>query len=452
MSDSIIDQHLANLSPEDQATLRMLERLSQEHLFLNWPAPGQRTLDKQRLLAQVRELDASYPGGLERYLTNARELLAQSRLDEPPYSGYVPHVPEGFRIDYGSEGFHLLEDQGLVEVNRCGFVLVAGGLGERLGYSGIKVALPAESAVSSSFLQLYVSQVLALQHRSNDRLGEARRLPMAIMTSDDTDSGTQRLLAQNGNFGLARDQMTLLKQVRVAALADPTPHLALSANDPFKVVTKPHGHGDVHTLLHSSGLAKRWLDQGLRWVLFFQDTNALTFNAVLATLGLSQREHLDINSIVVPRHPGEAAGGLVRLVGPDAELTVNVEYNQLDALLRARAGGAGDVADASGYSPYPGNTNIFVLALAPYVQTLERTGGAVPEFVNPKYVDSTRTAFKSATRLECMMQDYPRLANNARVGFSQFERSVCFSPVKNSLDVAAARQAQLPPLPAESAS
>ena len=26
------------------------------------------------------------------------------------------------------------------------------------------------------------------------------------------------------------------------------------------------------------------------------------------------------------------------------------------------------------------------------------------EFVNPKYVDSSKTAFKSATRLECMMQ------------------------------------------------
>ena len=26
------------------------------------------------------------------------------------------------------------------------------------------------------------------------------------------------------------------------------------------------------------------------------------------------------------------------------------------------------------------------------------------EFVNPKYTDATRTAFKSPTRLECMMQ------------------------------------------------
>ena len=28
----------------------------------------------------------------------------------------------------------------------------------------------------------------------------------------------------------------------------------------------------------------------------------------------------------------------------------------------------------------------------------------MPEFVNPKYTDGTKTAFKSPTRLECMMQ------------------------------------------------
>ena len=38
---------------------------------------------------------------------------------------------------------------------------------------------------------------------------------------------------------------------------------------------------------------------------------------------------------------------------------INVEYNQLDALLRENGGG-GDTADESGYSPYPGNINILI--------------------------------------------------------------------------------------------
>lgn len=31
------------------------------------------------------------------------------------------------------------------------------------------------------------------------------------------------------------------------------------------------------------------------------------------------------------------------------------------------------------------------------------------EFINPKYADETKTKFKSSARLECLMQDYPKL-------------------------------------------
>lgn len=51
-----------------------------------------------------------------------------------------------------------------------------------------------------------------------------------------------------------------------------------------------------------------------------------------------------------------------------------------------------------------GNINQLVLRLEPYVQQLRASRGLIAEFVNPKYRDGSRTAFKSATRLECMMQ------------------------------------------------
>jgi hypothetical protein len=40
-----------------------------------------------------------------------------------------------------------------------------------------------------------------------------------------------------------------------------------------------------------------------------------------------------------------------------SQMVLNVEYNQLDPLLRATGHADGDVNDASGYSPYPGNIN-----------------------------------------------------------------------------------------------
>jgi len=122
---------------------------------------------------------------------------------------------------------------------------------------------------------------------------------------------------------------------------------------------------------------------------------------------------------------------------------VNVEYNQLDPLLRATVSKDGDVPDSTGFSPYPGNINVLVFKLQPYLDTLTKTHGAIPEFVNPKYTDASKTTFKKPTRLECMMQDYPKLlvGSDAKVGFTQMDRFICFSAVKNNVEDAAKKQA-----------
>ncbi len=116
--------------------------------------------------------------------------------------------------------------------------------------------------------------------------------------------------------------------------------------------------------------------------------------------------------------------------------TINVEYNQLDPLLRASGFPDGDVNDPkTGFSPFPGNINQLLFQLKPYEECLSRTKGAMPEFVNPKYADEAKTVFKKPTRLECMMQDFPCLLSgdaSRRVGFTSIAADLCFSPVKNA--------------------
>lgn len=357
-----------------------------------------------------------------------------------PFEGCVPAVPEGKKLDFGSESFIELEDAGLKEAAKTGFVLVAGGLGERLGYSGIKVSLPTECATGTCYLQLYIESILAIQ----DAYAPAgKSLPLAIMTSEDTHARTIALLEDHDYFGADRAQITLLKQEKVACLADGDARLALDLKDPFSIQTKPHGHGDVHMLLHSSGLARNWLtDQNLCWVAFFQDTNAQLFRALPAALGVSKALAFDFNSLAVPRRAKEAIGAITRLSFPDgSSRTLNVEYNQLDPLLRATTHPQGDVNDASGFSPFPGNINQLIVRLESYCTELERHGGVIAEFVNPKYADATRTKFKKSTRLECMMQDFPKsLPADARVGFTSINQTwAAYSPVKNDPASAAAK-------------
>ena len=58
----------------------------------------------------------------------------------------------------------------------------------------------------------------------------------------------------------------------------------------------------------------------------------------------------------------------------EKSLTINVEYNQLDPLLRATTG-AGDVAaEGTPFSPYPGNINVLVFHAPTYNSVLKESG------------------------------------------------------------------------------
>jgi UDP-sugar pyrophosphorylase len=188
-----------------------------------------------------------------------------------------------------------------------------------------------------------------------------------------------------------------------------------------------------------TGTLKKWHDEGKKWIIFFQDTNALAFKAFPALLGVSKKFNLEMNSIAVPRKPGEAVGAICLLKNEQGQsLTVNVEYNQIESLFKAQ--NISEPVDERGFSMYPGNINIIAYSVPEYYQTLEETKGNITEFINPKYADSTKTKFKSATRLECMMQDYPKLLKSGeRVGITQLDRSFCFSAVKNDLKTAAVK-------------
>jgi UDP-sugar pyrophosphorylase len=437
----------AGLFSEDQLELAS-ELISdgQLHLFSDWDAPGIHDEGKQRLMATLLNAHLAYPGGLTAYTRNARLLLAEAAAGSNPFDGCTPAQPDLVDLSSFGSDYEAAEAVGLKCFAESAVVLVAGGLGERLGYHGIKLDIPVEVTETTSYLAHYASVIKA----ASKRLGRA--IPLIIMTSRDTDEGTRASLAANKNFGLEAGQITILRQELVPALSDMKASLALEKK--YELLLKPHGHGDIHTLLHTSGTAKKLADSGVRYLLFIQDTNGQVFNAAFAAIGVSEQRGYDFNSIAVNRIPGEAVGGIARLVRNGAsDLTINVEYNLLDPLLRATVSPEGDVPDESGFSKFPGNINLLIVRLAPYLKVLESSGGVVAEFVNPKFSDATRTSFKKPARLETLMQDLPKnFTSGEKVGVTVFDRTWCFSACKNNLTDAAQKVIQNgPPESASSA-
>lgn len=148
-----LEASLSILTPSQQELVKMLcsPDMKQSHLFQHWPKSsavhtpsGEATNKiKRRFVEQLESIDKAYPSGLAGYLSNAKELLEKSRKGLNPLQGWKPSIPKGECFEIGTKQYESVEKIGMKELGKVGFVLVAGGLGERLGYGDIKVSQSA---------------------------------------------------------------------------------------------------------------------------------------------------------------------------------------------------------------------------------------------------------------------------------------------------------------------
>lgn len=289
----------------------------------------------------MAHFDKNYPGGIKNYYERAKQLVTDSANSLNPYDDYDATIPEGIALHYNADNLDNIahyENIGAKELQYTCFVLVAGGLGERLGYPGIKVAIPFDLLANKTFLNYYIDYILAFQKKF---CPAGTRIPLLIMTSGDTHEKTLDLLEKNNNYGMEKDQIIIVKQEKVPAIVDNDAHFSLQNVDGKLVLeTKPHGHGDIHTLLYMSGAVDKWHKEGKKWVIFFQDTNPLAFRCYSALLGVTVEKGFEFNSVAVRRKPEDAVGAIVSLIHKQTKknLTINVEYNQLKGLFKDKGG------------------------------------------------------------------------------------------------------------------
>lgn len=171
-------------------------------------------------------------------------------------------------------------------------------------------------ATETCYIEYYIQYILAVQKKYAKN---GMKLPLCIMTSGDTNEKTVALLTKNRYFGMDPSQVTLVQQgIGVPALMDNEARIALCDTETdkdiyLKILTKPHGHGDVHELLYRHGVAKKWNENGIKWITMFQDTNGLAFHALPLMLGVSKKKDLIMNSLCVPRKAKQAIGAIVKL-------------------------------------------------------------------------------------------------------------------------------------------
>ena len=133
-------------TPNEAQQALMDELLSngQAHLFADWDEPGVNDDAKRAFVESIEHANAAYPGGLKGYIENARALLAEAKEGKNPFEGCVPEQPDKVDLTEFDAEYDRYEAIGAGHFDKTAFVMVAGGLGERLGYSGIKIDIPVE--------------------------------------------------------------------------------------------------------------------------------------------------------------------------------------------------------------------------------------------------------------------------------------------------------------------
>lgn len=287
-------------------------------------------------------------------------------------------------------------------------LVVAGGQGSRLGFSGPKGAFPLTKQGKSLF-QLLAEKTLAA----------GLHLHLGVMTSMHNDEQTRRFFAEHKNFGLVPEQLSFFAQGHLPFLDDDG---RLFLDELGNIAEGPNGNGVALFHLVKSGVWAKWWDAGVRFVNFIQVDNALSdpFDAEL--LAFTQEGDYDLVIKCIERQdPEEKVGVIVR----SNEGIRVVEYSEI-----GEEEGAAFAAD--GHLKHRlANISQFCFRM----DFVERVGRAGYD-VLPLHRAYKATGFwgqkerRMAWKFEAFIFDV--LEQAERVGVLAYPREQCYAPLKDA--------------------
>ena len=153
---------------DSETVIELLKELGQEQIISRFQRSSSK--EKNDFISQVNRLDKACRGGIKDYLKRAKILLEKSKQNVNYFHDYKVEIPDDIpHIDIGSEEFYELDQLGFDQIKDTVFVLVAGGLGERLGYSGIKIGLQNELITLRTYIEVYTDFIKAFEDRIRKR-------------------------------------------------------------------------------------------------------------------------------------------------------------------------------------------------------------------------------------------------------------------------------------------
>lgn len=233
-----------------------------------------------------------------------REFLAAPVLQREfyPYKNFV----EAYLVASALGKEQIME-------NRVGALMLAGGMGSRLRFTGAKGCFPIYQG--KSLYQLAVEGI--------KRVKSKRPLQLAIMTSESTDKESRDFFKKNNFFGLDASQVDFFCQ-KSWPLLDFDGNIFLQS--PTEIAMGPNGNGEALSLFVKSDIFSKWRNLGIEQISLFPVDNPLAEPFNSAFIAHHVRSGAEVSLAVAKKHYPEEKMGVVALC--KNKLTV-IEYMEL---------------------------------------------------------------------------------------------------------------------------
>ena len=233
----------------------------------------------------------------------------------------LPHT----EVDPASRAKHRQRGEEELRRGAVAFLVVAGGLGSRLGFEHPKGMFPIGPVSGKSLFQIHTEKIVALRRRYG------APLPFLVMTSPATDEVTRRYFEEHNYFGLPADDVFFFCQGTMPALDLETGKLLLEGKG--ELFLGPNGHGGTITGLADSGLLNVLDKRGIRTIYYFQVDNPLVDLADRYFLGKHLAQNAEVSSKAVPKEKPSDKVGVFALV--DGRCSI-IEYSDLPEAMAAK--------------------------------------------------------------------------------------------------------------------
>jgi len=404
---------------DHQDLLNKLRPIAQEHLLAFWEQLD--AADQHQLAIQVEQIDPD----LFSDLRNEFQQQQSGGLDRSQWSDRAARAlpPPAMRLDGSGVSFSRqaarAKGEEILRAGQVGMILVAGGLGTRLGFDQPKGLLPLAPLSNRTLFQILLENLLAVRRRFGVSI------PLYVMTSPATDQVTREYLNEHRWFGLPAEDCRIFCQATMWAVDDRFERILLESPD--SLFLGPDGHGGMLAAFAKSGCLVDAQRRGVRHIFYGQIDNPLLQVCDELFLGSHVLAHSDMTTQVVPkRHPLERVGNVVSI---DGKVQV-IEYSDLSEEFAKQTNPDG------GLKLWAGNLAVHAFALD-FLARSAADKRALPfhfarktvSCLNPRQ-SSTEQENVKAIRFERFIFDLLPNAQNALV--VEADPADAFAPVKNS--------------------